>query len=127
LALVSCNVLQFGVMIKHKTWKSSLSYNGYGCYCSLGGSKKPLDATDRKVGIWCCHTHDCCYKKLASSHCSPKVVICKYFLWGSQITCRTRNQCQTVTCACDKMTAQCFQRAARTYHNSYKNYPNSKC
>lgn len=42
-----CNVIQFGSMIKHKTGKSPLSYNGYGCYCGLGGSKQLLDATDR--------------------------------------------------------------------------------
>ncbi|KAJ7416616.1 hypothetical protein BTVI_35102 [Pitangus sulphuratus] len=46
LALAYCNVLQFGAMIKHKTGKSPLSYNGYGCYCSWRGSKEPLDATD---------------------------------------------------------------------------------
>ncbi|NXK42039.1 PA2GE phospholipase, partial [Piprites chloris] len=82
LALASCNVLQFGAIVKHKTGKSPLSYNGYGCYCGLGGSKKPLDATDN-----CCRAHNCCYKKLASSHCSPKVVTYKYFLQRRQIMC----------------------------------------
>ncbi|NXE96818.1 PA2GE phospholipase, partial [Menura novaehollandiae] len=122
LALASCNLVQFGAMIKQKTWKSPLAYNGYGCYCGLGGSKQPLDATDR-----CCHTHDCCYRKLASSGCKPKVVTYKYFVQGSQITCGTGNSCKTGTCACDKAAAECFQRAAGTYRKSYNNYPQYKC
>ncbi|NWR90721.1 PA2GE phospholipase, partial [Furnarius figulus] len=122
LALASCNVLQFRNMIKRMTGKYALSYNGYGCYCGLGGSKKPLDATDR-----CCHAHDCCYKRLASSRCSPKVVTYKYYAQGKQITCGSGNQCQTGACACDKAAAECFRRALGSFSNSYKNYPNYKC
>ncbi|KFQ40257.1 Group IIE secretory phospholipase A2, partial [Mesitornis unicolor] len=122
LALASCNVLQFGSMIKHKTGKSALSYNGYGCYCGLGGSKQPLDATD-----WCCHAHDCCYKKLASSRCSPKLVTYKYYTLGSQIICEAGNTCQRQTCECDKRAAECFKRSASTYRSTYKNYLNLRC
>ncbi|NXK97676.1 PA2GE phospholipase, partial [Formicarius rufipectus] len=122
LALASCNVLQFGAMIKHMTGRSSLSYNGYGCYCGLGGSKKPLDATDR-----CCHAHDCCYRRLASSRCRPMLVTYKYTLWGGGIVCGTGNQCQMAACACDKKAAECFHRVSGTYNNAYKNYPNFKC
>ncbi|NXU92414.1 PA2GE phospholipase, partial [Xiphorhynchus elegans] len=82
LALASCNVLQFGAMIKHMTGKKALSYNGYGCYCGLGGTKKPLDATDR-----CCHAHDCCYKKVASFWCKPMLATYKYSLVAGRITC----------------------------------------
>ncbi|NWI43824.1 PA2GE phospholipase, partial [Picathartes gymnocephalus] len=122
LALASCNVLQFGVMIKKVTGKSPLAYNGYGCYCGLGGSKQPLDATDR-----CCHAHDCCYKKLASSRCSPKMVTYKYSIRGDKVTCGAGNSCQTRTCACDKQAVECFKRAASTYRKSYDNYPQYKC
>ncbi|NXF09864.1 PA2GE phospholipase, partial [Smithornis capensis] len=122
LALASCNVFQFGAMVKHWTGKSLLSYSGYGCSCSSRGSKEPLDATDR-----CCHAHNCCYQKLASSSCSPKWVSYNYFLRESRITCGTGNWCQTATCACDKAAAECFQRAAGSYHSSYKHYPSSKC
>ncbi|NXH86741.1 PA2GE phospholipase, partial [Edolisoma coerulescens] len=122
LALASCNLVQFGLMIKQKTGKSPLAYNGYGCYCGWGGSKQPLDATDR-----CCHAHDCCYKKLVSSHCNPKMAKHKYTFQRNQITCGAGNSCQKRTCACDKAAVDCFQRAAGTYRKSYDNYPQSKC
>ncbi|NXC12594.1 PA2GE phospholipase, partial [Corythaeola cristata] len=116
LALASCNLLRFSAMIKHKTGKSPLSYNGYGCYCGLRGSKPPVDATD-----WCCHAHDCCCKKLSSSSCSPKLVTYKYSTRGSQIICGSGTSCETRSCKRDRKAAECFQRAAKTYSNSYKN------
>ena len=41
------NLLQFALMIRCKTGRSSLDYNGYGCWCGRGGSGTPVDATDR--------------------------------------------------------------------------------
>ncbi|NWT74599.1 PA2GE phospholipase, partial [Prunella himalayana] len=122
LTLASCNLAQFATMIRRKTGKSPLAYNGYGCYCGWGGSKQPLDATDR-----CCHTHDCCYKKLAAKGCSPKTVTYKYDFRRNQIICGTGNWCQRRACACDKAAVECFQRAAGSYRKSYDNYPNHKC
>ncbi|NWT20017.1 PA2GE phospholipase, partial [Vireo altiloquus] len=121
LALASCNLLQFGLMITQKTGRSPLAYNGYGCYCGWGGSKQPLDATD-----WCCHAHDCCYKKLVSAHCKPKTTAYKYHFRGNQITCgKSGSWCERKTCECDKKAVECFKRS--TYHKSYDNYPQKKC
>ncbi|KFQ73428.1 Group IIE secretory phospholipase A2, partial [Phoenicopterus ruber ruber] len=122
LAPAGCNLVQFSSMIKHQTGKSSWSYNGYGCYCGLGGSKQPLDATD-----WCCHAHDCCYKRLTSSRCSPKLVPYKYITQGKRIICEPGTSCQRQTCECDRQAAECFRRTVGTYNNYYKNYPNFKC
>ncbi|KAM8990191.1 group IIE secretory phospholipase A2-like [Ara ararauna] len=122
LVPAGCNLIQFSSMIKHKTGKSPLSYNGYGCYCGWGGSKQPLDATDR-----CCHAHDCCYKRLSSSRCSPKLVKYTYSIQGSKITCESGTWCQTGSCKCDLQAVECFQRAEGTFRNSYRNYPNSLC
>ena len=44
---VKRNVLQFGAMIYCATGRFPLDYNGYGCYCGLGGSGIPVDQTDR--------------------------------------------------------------------------------
>ncbi|NXG91413.1 PA2GE phospholipase, partial [Stercorarius parasiticus] len=122
LAPTGGNLIQFGSMIKYKTRKSPLSYNGYGCYCGLGGSKQPLDATD-----WCCHAHDCCYKRISSLSCRPKLVKYNYSTQGGQIICGPGTLCQRQSCNCDKRAAECFQRTARTYQNRYKNYPNYLC
>nr|XP_026654190.1 acidic phospholipase A2 PLA-1 [Zonotrichia albicollis] len=122
LALASCNLAQFAAMIKKKTGKSALAYNGYGCHCGWGGSKQPLDATDR-----CCHAHDCCYKKLVAAGCKPKTTTYKYSFQKNQITCGNGKPCQKRACECDKRAVECFQRAASSYRKSYSNYPNSKC
>ncbi|KAM6371427.1 LOW QUALITY PROTEIN: group IIE secretory phospholipase A2-like [Pluvialis apricaria] len=71
----------------------------------------------------CCQAHDCCYKRISSSRCSPKLVIYNYSIWGSQITCGSGTCCQRQSCECDKRAAECFRRTARTYHRHYKNYP----
>uniref|UniRef100_A0A8D2M9M0 Phospholipase A2 n=1 Tax=Zonotrichia albicollis TaxID=44394 RepID=A0A8D2M9M0_ZONAL len=110
LALASCNLAQFAAMIKKKTGKSALAYNGYGCHCGWGGSKQPLDATDR-----CCHAHDCCYKKLVAAGCKPKTTTYKYSFQKNQITCGESGR----ACECDKRAVECFQRAASSYRKSY--------
>ncbi|XP_074017542.1 basic phospholipase A2-like [Numenius arquata] len=122
LAPTGGNLLQFGAMIKHKTGKSPFTYDRYGCYCGWGGSKQPVDATDR-----CCHAHDCCYKRISSGLCRPKLVTYNYHTWGSQITCGSGTVCQMRSCECDKRAAECFQRTARSYNARYKNYPSFLC
>lgn len=41
------SVLEFGLMISCAVERSPLDYNGYGCFCGLGGEGTPLDDTDR--------------------------------------------------------------------------------
>ena len=48
------NVYQFKGMIECATTKSAFAYNGYGCYCGMGGKGKPVDETDRFVCICVC-------------------------------------------------------------------------
>ncbi|OXB64383.1 hypothetical protein ASZ78_009966 [Callipepla squamata] len=122
LAPAGCDVAQFGKMIKEKTGKSPWSYNAYGCHCGLGGSRRPVDATD-----WCCHAHDCCYKRLTSLTCIPHLASYKVTIKGGQITCGSGNSCQKGACECDKKAAECFKRNLKTFNKSYQNYLNIKC
>ena len=41
------SVLNFGFMITCAVGRSPLDYNGYGCFCGLGGGGTPVDDTDR--------------------------------------------------------------------------------
>uniref|UniRef100_A0A8B9SRL8 Phospholipase A2 n=1 Tax=Anas platyrhynchos TaxID=8839 RepID=A0A8B9SRL8_ANAPL len=121
---VDGSAIQFGAMIKLKTGKNPLAYNGYGCYCGLGGGKQPLDATD-----WCCHAHDCCYGrlKLLSPGCNPVLVHYKYSIHGNHIVCGAGTTCEKIACECDKAAAECFKRTLWTYNKNYKNYLNLWC
>lgn len=41
------SVLDFGVMIYCAVGRSPLDYNGYGCFCGIGGQGTPMDDIDR--------------------------------------------------------------------------------
>ena len=51
------NVVQFGNMISCTTglnqFQALMDYDGYGCYCGLGGGGTPLDNTDKWVRSFC--------------------------------------------------------------------------
>ncbi|XP_033101468.1 phospholipase A2-like [Anneissia japonica] len=96
VAVASANVGQFGDMIHCQTDRSFitswLDYDGYGCYCGLGGTGKPIDDTDQ-----CCLIHDNCYDSVMKSGMCPYedyvyIVLYKYRIFdcktsSSQILC----------------------------------------
>ncbi|VDP33651.1 unnamed protein product [Soboliphyme baturini] len=55
----------FAGVIKCVTGRNALDYNGYGCWCGMGGHGTPVDAIDR-----CCQQHDHCYDMLAKKDCA---------------------------------------------------------
>ena len=40
-------VLQFGLMVSCATGRNMFDFNGYGCWCGLGGKGAPVDELDR--------------------------------------------------------------------------------
>uniref|UniRef100_A0A452IPE5 Phospholipase A2 n=1 Tax=Gopherus agassizii TaxID=38772 RepID=A0A452IPE5_9SAUR len=123
LPLACSNLIQFADMIKQMTGKYPfLNYNAYGCYCGLGGSKQPLDATD-----WCCRAHDCCYGKMSAHGCKPKRESYSYSIQSRNIACGGKTFCQKQICECDKAAALCFRRTIDTFNEKYRYYPNIFC
>ncbi|XP_059166721.1 phospholipase A2 'basic'-like [Physella acuta] len=98
----------------------AIYYNGYGCFCGLGGYGTPVDDTDR-----CCKAHDDCYGTIMD--CWPYVVDYKYSCSGNNCTCAPSNTfCGQKSCKCDLDFANC---AARSKYNAiYWNYDKkNKC
>ncbi|XP_067055595.1 basic phospholipase A2 PA-12A-like [Acropora muricata] len=112
------NLLQFGRMIVCMTGRGALRYNGYGCWCGLGGSGTPVDATDR-----CCQSHDKCYDDAKRQGCNPKWTL--YSRKGCT-GCSSTSKCGGIVCRCDAVAARCLARAS--FDPSKKGYRhNHKC
>ncbi|XP_004592139.2 phospholipase A2 [Ochotona princeps] len=123
------NLLQFRGMIQCTIPGSSpyLEFNGYGCYCGLGGSGTPVDELDK-----CCQTHDNCYteaQKLSSCKTlvdNPYTNSYSYSCSGTTVTCSSSNNaCEAFICNCDRNAAICFSKAP--YNDKYKNWSNKNC
>ncbi|XP_059979670.1 group 10 secretory phospholipase A2-like isoform X2 [Lagenorhynchus albirostris] len=101
--------------------RTAMAYMNYGCYCGLGGHGQPRDATD-----WCCHSHDCCYKRAEVAGCSPKMERYSWQCVNQHILCGpVEDKCQELMCKCDQEIAYCL--AKTEYNLKYLLYPRFLC
>lgn len=124
------SILQFQDMIHCLTDRSALwDYNGYGCWCGLGGKGNPVDDTDR-----CCRTHDKCYGDLKKSGvCSTWDLFTEGYSYSTKncdtstasVTCGKGDDCEVRLCQCDRAAAICFRRS--TFNSKYRYWGNWKC
>ncbi len=123
------NTIQFGRMISHLLNLGSFipleafeMFNGYGCWCGIGGSGKPVDEIDK-----CCLEHDQCYDKVILNKCKynklPYWVLYDKETSHGQIVCTDENEtCDYKTCQCDKLAAECFAKNYASYNQSNIDY-----
>ncbi|KYO24545.1 group IID secretory phospholipase A2 [Alligator mississippiensis] len=120
---VNGSVLEYQKMIKQVTGKGAiLSYYGYGCYCGSKGKGEPKDATD-----WCCHIHNCCYKRLKESNCHGNTKRYDYAYKNGNIICALGSWCEEQVCACDRNAVFCLEKNLDTYNSRFVRYRDSKC
>ncbi|KAM9301998.1 phospholipase A2-like [Gastrophryne carolinensis] len=123
------NLWQFRKIIKCTIPDSKplYDYNGYGCYCGLGGSGTPLDDLDT-----CCQIHDNCYSQYkATPGCTPifdnpYTEFYSYSCEDNVVTCKSsNNNCEMHICECDRMAALCFSKAS--YNEKFLDIDKKQC
>ncbi|XP_074594956.1 uncharacterized protein LOC141850277 [Brevipalpus obovatus] len=112
LSRVRRGIVQLASMIKCVSGCTPIQYKGYGCFCGLFGSGKPVDAIDR-----CCLKHDWCYSNAPchqfllyltpySWNCpAPGYAECAYSDYAHK-----KNKCAFSLCECDRVFAECISR-----------------
>ncbi|XP_048578643.1 phospholipase A2 A2-actitoxin-Cgg2a isoform X2 [Nematostella vectensis] len=121
--------LDFYMLSQCITGRDPADFNGYGCYCGLGGEGFALDDLDR-----CCVKHDNCYGIIQDSGIcglSFNVYTLPYTYSADCKTCDEPSaywfygKCRHALCLCDLIAAKCFKETA--YNEKYRNYDKGMC
>ncbi|XP_027050243.1 phospholipase A2 A2-actitoxin-Cgg2a-like [Pocillopora damicornis] len=122
--------ISFGLMILRVTKRNPIDFNGYGCWCGIGGKGKPEDDLDR-----CCLSPDQCYDKLKLNNVCPfekGIYSLPYSTKSHHPTeCEPASyywlsgECRFRLCKCDAAAAKCFKK--NRYQEKYRKYPQNKC
>ncbi|CAB3404751.1 unnamed protein product [Caenorhabditis bovis] len=114
----SCLVLEIQFMMQCVAHRNAWIYNGYGCWCGIGGAGPTVDGIDG-----CCKAHDICYDNLYKKHvcwqapfeyfpiytwkCVNNTVECTGLTpFGVQVA----NECGEQLCECDRILTACWAK-----------------
>ncbi|XP_038049115.1 phospholipase A2 AP-PLA2-I-like [Patiria miniata] len=122
-------------------FSEGLAYDGYGCYCGIGGQGTPVDETDS-----CCQEHDDCYGRAvtAEGNCNTLetyAIPYSYTKYTDEsgkcaIKCKAEAdypwysinpKCEAFMCECDRMGAQCFADKRSSYNHDFVDYDKNSC
>ncbi|XP_003729324.1 acidic phospholipase A2 BpirPLA2-I [Strongylocentrotus purpuratus] len=123
---------ELDTVISCYTGRSGFDFNGYGCWCGLGGSGKPVDDVDR-----CCMEHDNCYQTVEDDHCGLYFSSYQYTKQGcasgnGNIVCAgslsdPSTECAFRLCECDRLLASCLRRNRDSYNTVFANFEKRFC
>ncbi|XP_022779847.1 phospholipase A2 A2-actitoxin-Cgg2a-like isoform X1 [Stylophora pistillata] len=123
-------IVSFGLMVWRVTNRNPIDFNGYGCWCGIGGKGKPVDDLDR-----CCLVHDICYHQLMQSNVCPSEKAVYFMPYSTKrnhpAKCEPPShywfsgECRFRLCECDAAAAECFKK--NRYDEKYREHPQSKC
>ncbi|XP_053212203.1 otoconin-90-like [Panonychus citri] len=109
---VKRGLIQLASMIKCVSGCEPFQYKGYGCFCGLFGSGKPVDPIDR-----CCLKHDHCY---AMAPCHQLLLYLMPYSWDcvapGYANCaladysQSKDKCGFSLCECDRIFAECISK-----------------
>ncbi|CCD62825.2 Phospholipase A2 [Caenorhabditis elegans] len=113
-------VLEIQFMTRCMTHHDAWIYNGYGCYCGIGGSGDILDDIDE-----CCANHDKCYEDLDlkktcwttpfeyfpiySWKCQNQTIHCDTLSEASDHPVLA-HECSNQLCECDRKLVECWAK-----------------
>uniref|UniRef100_T1KX48 Phospholipase A2 n=1 Tax=Tetranychus urticae TaxID=32264 RepID=T1KX48_TETUR len=104
---VKRGLIQLASMIRCVSGCEPFQYKGYGCFCGLFGSGKPVDPIDK-----CCLKHDQCY---AMAPCHQLLLYLMPYSWDCVAPALTdyeqsKDKCGFSLCECDRVFAECISK-----------------
>ncbi|XP_035226800.1 phospholipase A2 A2-actitoxin-Cgg2a-like isoform X2 [Stegodyphus dumicola] len=104
-------------MVQSIIGREGSDFIGYGNWCGLGGSGRPVDPVDE-----CCEVHDMCYVLASEGPCKDKGEKGVYqieYQWSKKsdgtASCKNVDRCPDSICLCDALLTNCLKNNLDSY------------